>query len=70
MKASDFEPHTRGDGRRFHVRAFNHHWQVYGLGLQHVCLCETADAAEMIAEALEVKADFEEAYNTPLETEP
>jgi hypothetical protein len=47
-----------GDNRRFHCRVYNgDKWQVYGLGLDHVCECDSDPIALMIAEALEAMAD-------------
>lgn len=65
MKASDFEPHSRGDGKRFHVREIRsctecgREFQVYGLGLNHVAMCKTSEAANMIADALEFQASHD-----------
>ena len=60
MKFSNFERHERGDGKRFHVRMFCQEWQVYGVGLQHICMCMTMEMADMIADALEAQAELEE----------
>jgi len=54
--AADFPPHVRGDGKRFHVRILGNGWQVYGLGLIHVCLCDDGRMANMVAKALEAAA--------------
>lgn len=50
MRPTDFEPHH--DGLPFHFRILNGGWQVYGFSLRHVAHCDTRDAAEMIADAL------------------
>ena len=35
---SEYKRHERGDGRRFHVREYNGGlFQVYGVGLEHIC---------------------------------
>ncbi len=49
---ADFPP--QHNGQRFQVRVLNGRWQVYGLGLVHVCLCATEPLANMVAEALEI----------------
>jgi len=54
--AADFPPHVRGDGNRFHVRILGNGWQVYGLGLIHVCLCSDVRMANMVADALAAAA--------------
>ena len=58
----DYEPFRRGDGRRFHVRVHDaaREWQVYGLGLLHICFCNTEEKANMVADALEEVANTEE----------
>lgn len=62
MKASDFQRHRMGDNRRFHARTYNGgKYQVYGVGLLHICECETGEMADMIADALEQQAEREEA---------
>lgn len=57
--AADFPPHVGSDGKRFHVRILGNGWQVYGLGLIHVCLCEDGRMANMVAAALEQAAKVE-----------
>jgi hypothetical protein len=55
---SRFARHARGDNRRFHVRTYNGgKWQVYGLGLEHICECDRESMARMVAEALERAAE-------------
>lgn len=50
----EYEPHAMGDGLRFHIRECNgDYWQVYSVGLDHICDCLTQDVAEMVARALE-----------------
>lgn len=61
MKPSDFERHTRGDGKRFHARTINGKFQVYGFSLVHVCECVDKAAAQMVCDALEAAADGEKA---------
>jgi len=63
--AADFPPHVRGDGKRFHVRILGNGWQVYGLGLIYVCLCEDGRMANMIADALEAAAGVKREGVTP-----
>jgi len=57
---SDYERHSRGDGKRFHVRVLSGRWQVYAMGVEHICECDNSDKADMIAEALEAQADLDE----------
>jgi len=52
--AADWAPYP--DGKRFHVRSLNGGWQVYGLGLLHVCECSDGRMANMVANALEAAA--------------
>jgi hypothetical protein len=54
ITSADFPP--QADGRRFQVRVLNGGWQVYGLGLIHVCCCTTEGMADMVADALEAAA--------------
>jgi len=56
---SDYERHSRGDGKRFHVRVLSYRgsWQVYGMGIEHICECTDSDKADMIADALEFVGD-------------
>lgn len=60
LHPKNFKPHKRGDGRKFHTRKITACaecgpvFQVYGLGLQHICTCERSDMAQMVADALEV----------------
>ena len=50
---SSFERH-RGTGRRFHTRSYKSGlFQVYGVGMEHVCECTTGEMADMVAAALE-----------------
>ncbi len=56
-KPSDYKPHARGDGLRFHTRIFNDGFQVYGLGLDHIADCPDAARATMVADALEAAAN-------------
>lgn len=56
MIPTDFQPHERGDGRRFHVRIFGDEWQVYGLGVEHIAICLRRECADMVADALEFHA--------------
>ncbi len=51
---ADFPP--QHDGKRFHVRWFGREYQVYGIGVLHVCLCPDARRANMVADALEMAA--------------
>jgi len=60
MKPSDYDRHVRGDGKRFHVRIHGQLWEVYGLGLDHICMCTSMEMADMIAAALEALAELEE----------
>jgi hypothetical protein len=60
MNPSEFPQFRHGDGRRFHVRSLDDAWQVYGLGLRHVCTCSTGEAARMIADALDLSANFDD----------
>ncbi len=54
----DYQPYVMGDGRRFHVRTYNGgRWEVYGMGLEHVCDCLSQRAADMVAKALEQAAE-------------
>ncbi len=56
----EYGRHT-GDNRRFHVRVYNGgKYQVYGVGLHHVCECEVVEVADMIADTLEAAAEREE----------
>ena len=58
----DYERHTHGDGKRFQFRTYNNGmWQVFSDGLIHICECSTSEMAEMIADALERDADYDEA---------
>lgn len=52
---ADFPP--QHDGRRFHVQRCGNEWQVYGVGVLHVCLCPDVRRANMVADALEAAAD-------------
>ena len=52
---SDFP--RQHNGQRFQVRVLGSLWQVYGLGMVHVCLCETEPMASMVAESLEESAE-------------
>jgi hypothetical protein len=57
IRPCDYKPHHMGDGRRFHVREYNGgKYQVYGIGLEHICECERGEMADMIADALEAVA--------------
>lgn len=62
-RPSDYEPH-RGDGKRFHVREYNpgsgRCYQVYGVGLDHICDCLDDELAKMVAAALEAEAQAKE----------
>ena len=61
-----FARHARGDGRRFHVRTYNGGlWQVYGIGLHHICECLTQQVAEMVANSLEFAANHSEQNTEP-----
>ena len=53
---AEFRPHASGDGRRFHCRMLNGSFQVYGLGLHHICMTDTLTYGEMVADALELTA--------------
>lgn len=58
-KPESFGRHVRGDGKRFHAREYNGGlYQVYAVGLEHVCECTTCEMADMICEALETVADL------------
>lgn len=70
MKPSDFERHTRGDGKRFHARTINGKFQVYGFSLVHVCECVDKAAAQMVCDALEAAADGEKAEQAELAKSP
>lgn len=61
--AADFPP--QGNGKRFHVRILGGGWQVYGLGLIHVCECHGERYANMIADALEAAAGAKREGGTP-----
>lgn len=54
--AADFPKHVGSDGKRFHVRILGRVWQVYGLGLIHVCECSDGRMANMVSAALELAA--------------
>lgn len=54
---AEFPPFVRDDGRRFHVRAPVPAGRFYGLGVIHVCRCQTKRLAEMVASALEYTAE-------------
>lgn len=58
IRPRDYEPHCMGDCKRFHVREYNGgKYQVYGVGLDHICDCERGELADMIADALEAVAN-------------
>ena len=59
--------HTRGDGRRFHVRIFGKEWQVYGVGVEHIAMCATVENADMVANALEAVGDTFDRLSKPKE---
>lgn len=52
---ADFPP--QHDGKRFQVRRSGNEWQVYGVGVLHVCMCSDVRLANMVADALEAAAD-------------
>lgn len=55
MKLNEFGRHR--DGKRFQARTYNGgKYQVYGVGLYHICECETEEAADQVANAIEVYA--------------
>lgn len=56
---ADFDRH-KATGLRFHVRTLNGQWQVYGVGLEHVCMCLTLEHANEIAAAIEEAAQRQE----------
>ena len=57
IRPRDYAPHRMGDGKRFHIRTYNGgKYQVYGVGLEHICECDRCDLAVMIADALEAVA--------------
>lgn len=52
---ADYPPFR--DGKRFHVHRDDLVWQVGGMGCDYICICDSADAAQMIADALELAAN-------------
>lgn len=56
---SDFGRH-RETGLRFHVRLLDEKWEVYGVGLEHVCACLTKEHANEVATAMEETAQRQE----------
>lgn len=61
MRPSDFRRYHHSHGERFQVREMCGQWEVYGT-LGSVCMCLTAEAADMVADALEAAAERHEAF--------
>lgn len=58
----EYERHA--DGKRFHVRTYDRgKWQVYGVGLDHICDCQNEEIANRIAYVLEQRALCEQIMN-------
>lgn len=61
LDPASFERHKRGDNRRFHVRINRQpngwDYEVYGYGLDVICVCANSERANMVADALEEIAD-------------
>ena len=60
MKPSDFVRHLGSGRKRFLVRIRNGKFEVYGVGLDHLCWARDRETADMIADALESVANLDD----------
>lgn len=69
MRPQNFMIHA-ATGKRFHVtEGIADKFQVYALGPQYICQCDSVEVAEMIAAALESAAEQSEGVTETLASE-
>lgn len=58
----DYPRNCYNDNKRFNYREIGKEFQVYGLGLKHVCICNMEETAIMVMNALELVGNLEDGH--------